>query len=62
MLGLEQMHGRFRDYLRSHCSFEDTLSDIRKQLKHMGDAGTYDFLYVVGEEVPTYEEWCQGHG
>ena len=49
MLELEQTHG----------SFEDTLKDLRKQFKYLGDAGTFHFLYVVGEEVPSYEEWCQ---
>jgi len=62
MLELEQMHGSFRNYLRSHGSFEDTLKDIRKQFKYMGDAGTYHFLYVAGEEVPPDDEWCQTHG
>ncbi len=62
MLELAQMHGSFRDYLQSHGSFEETLTDIRKQFKYMGDAGTYHFLYVVGEEVPPYDEWCQAHG
>ena len=44
MLELEQKHGSFQDYLRSHGSFEGTLKDIRKQFKYMGDAGTYHFL------------------
>ena len=62
MLELEQKHGSFRDYLRSHVNFEDTLKDIRRQFKYMGDAGTYHFLYVVGEQVPPYDECCQAHG
>ena len=59
MLELEKVHGSFRNYLRSHGGFEETLKDIRRQFKYMGDAGTYHFLYVVGEEVPPYDEWCQ---
>ncbi len=61
MLELAQMHGSFRDYLQSHGSFEETLKDIRKEFKYMGDAGTYHFLYDVGEEVPPYNEWCPAH-
>ena len=62
MLELEREHEGFRSYLRSHGGFEGTLQDIRKQFKYMGDSGTYHFLYVVGEEVPSYEEWCSSHG
>ncbi len=62
MLELERQHGGFRNYLRSHGGFDGTLQDIRKQFKYMGDSGSYHFLYVVGEEVPSYEEWCSSHG
>ncbi len=61
MLELEQGHGTFTDYLRSHGGFEATMKDVRKQFKYMGDSGTYHFLYVVGEEVPPYEEYCATH-
>ncbi len=62
MLELEKQHGSFASYLRSQGGFEETLQDIRKQFKYMGNSGTYHFLYVVGEEVPSYEEWCSSHG
>jgi len=61
MLELEKQHGSFRGCLRSHGGFEGTLQDIRKQFKYMGDSGTYHFLFVVGEEAPSYEEWCRSH-
>ena len=61
MLELEEEHGSFPNYLRSHGGFEGTLKDIRKQFKYMGDAGTFYFLWVVGEDVPDYEEWCEAH-
>ena len=54
---LEAKHGSFRGYLRSHEDFDATVKDVRKQFKFMGDMGTYLFLYVVGEEVASYEEW-----
>ena len=44
-------------YLRSHEDFDATVKDVRKQFKFMGDMGTYLFLFVVGEEVPSHEEW-----
>ena len=61
MLELEQRHGSFRDYLRSHGGFEETLKDIRRQFKYLGDSGTYRFLWVVGEEVPPHDEFCATH-
>jgi len=61
MLELEKSHGSFRDYLRSHDGFEATVKDLRKQFKFMGDMGSYYFLYVVGEKVPSHEEWMESH-
>ena len=58
MLELERSHASFRSYLRSHGDFESTLKYLRKRFKFLGDMGCYYFLYVVGEEVPSYEEWC----
>ena len=57
MLDLEAKHRSFRNYLRSHDTFEETVTDLRKQFKFLGDTGCYMFLYVVGEEVPPHEEW-----
>ena len=57
MIELEKSHGSFRNYLRSHDSFDATVKDLRKQFKFLGDMGAYLFLYVVGEVVPPYEEW-----
>ena len=54
---LDRKHGTFREYLRSHHSFEATVNDLRKQFKFLGDMGCYYFLYVVGEKVPPHEEF-----
>ncbi len=62
MLELEKGHGTFQKYLRSHGSFDDTVKDLRKQFKFLGEMGCYHFLYVVGEEVPPYEEWSARRG
>jgi DNA-3-methyladenine glycosylase I len=59
MLELERQYGTFRDYLRSHGSFEATVADLRKRLKFVGDFGAYYFLHVVGEEVPSHEEFVR---
>ena len=57
MVELDEEHGGFQKYLRSHLDFSSTVQDIRKQFKFMGDTGTYFFLLVVGEEVPPHDEW-----
>ena len=70
MLALEERYGSpstssgqgFRNYLRSHGSFEATVKDLRKCFRFLGDMGAYYFLWVVGEEVPSYEDWCSSRG
>ena len=62
MLELEREHGSFKAYLRSHGGFEETVKDMRKRFKFLGDSGAFHLLYVVGEDVPSYEEWCTSRG
>jgi DNA-3-methyladenine glycosylase I len=59
MIDLDEAHGGFKKYLRSHGDFEATVKDLRKQFKFLGDSGAFIFLYVVGEPVPTYDDWCK---
>jgi 3-methyladenine DNA glycosylase Tag len=54
---LDREHGGFRKYLRSHGDFWETLADLKRHFRFLGDTGTYYFLYLVGEEVPSHEEW-----
>src|SRR5207244_1231556 len=56
MLDLAAKHGSFRKFLRSHDGFDETVADLKKQFKFIGDMGAYYFLHVVGEEVPPHEE------
>ena len=62
MLEVADTHTQFRRYLRSHADFEATVKALRTRFKFLGEAGAYYFLYVVGEPVPPYEEWCAAHG
>ncbi len=62
MVDLEREHDGFGSYLRSHGGFEGTVKDLRKQFKFLGEHGTYYFLWGVGEEVPSYEEWRASRG
>ncbi|MCH7653932.1 MAG: hypothetical protein IIB14_09675 [Chloroflexi bacterium] len=47
----------FQKYLRSHDDFPALVKDFRKNFKFLGDMGSYLFMYIVGEEVPSHEEW-----
>ena len=62
LLDLEKEHGGFQSYLRSHGGFEATDKDLRKRFGFLGETGAYYFLYVVSEDVPSYEEWCASRG
>jgi 3-methyladenine DNA glycosylase Tag len=55
-------HGSFKKYLRSHGDFEQTVADLKRRFKFLGDTGAYFFLHVVGEEVPPHEQWMRTHG
>jgi 3-methyladenine DNA glycosylase Tag len=57
ILALDREHGGFRNYLRSHTSFEETVADLKRQFSFLGDTGSYYFLHVVGEKVPSHNEW-----
>ena len=59
MVELDKQHGSFKSYLRSHGGFEGTVAALRKEFKFLGDMGAYYMLYVVGEEVPSHEDWMK---
>lgn len=59
MLELDAEHGGFKQYLRSQDDFADTVKMLKKDFKFLGDMGTYVMLYVVGEPVPSHEEWMK---
>jgi 3-methyladenine DNA glycosylase Tag len=62
MLDLADQHAGFGEYLRSHGGFEETVADLRRRFKFLGDFGAYYFLYVVDQPVPDYEVWCASRG
>ncbi len=62
MVELDKQHGSFKSYLRSHGGFEGTVAALRKEFKFLGDMGAYYMLYVVGEEVPSHEDWMKSRG
>lgn len=57
LLELDAEHGGFRRYLGSFASFEQTVADLKRQFRFIGDSGAYHFLWSVGEPTPPYQEW-----
>lgn len=62
MLALDGEPGGFSGWLRSHADFDATVAALRGEFRFLGDTGAYYFLYVVGERVPSHEEWMKAHG
>ena len=58
LIELDEEYEGIRNYFRSHGDFYAVLKDVRKQFRYMGETGTYYWLYVLGEEVPDYAEFC----
>jgi Methyladenine glycosylase len=57
VIELDAEFGGFDRYLLSHGSFEETVADLKRQFRFIGDSGAYHFLYVVNRPVPPHEEW-----
>ena len=57
VIELDAEFGGFDRYLRTHGSFEETVADLKRQFRYIGDSGAYHFLYVVNRPVPPHEEW-----
>ena len=57
IVALDREHDGFRNYLRSHAGFDETVSDLTTRFRFLGDAGAYFFLHVVGEQVPSHDAW-----
>ncbi len=51
----------FRAYLGSHGSYAETVAALKEHFRFLGDSGAYHFLYVVGQPVPSHEEWMCEH-
>jgi DNA-3-methyladenine glycosylase I len=61
ILALDGEPGGFVGWLRSQEDFDATVAALRGEFRFLGDMGAYYFLYVVGEDVPTHEEWMKKH-
>ena len=61
MLALEDQPGGFLGWLRGQDDFDATVAALRGEFRYLGDLGAYYFLYVVGEDVPSHDEWARTH-
>jgi DNA-3-methyladenine glycosylase I len=61
MVALEDEPGGFVGWLHGRGDFEATVAALRGEFRFLGDMGAYYVLYVVGEKVPTHEEWMATH-
>lgn len=61
LLELDAEHGGFATYLHSHRDYDATVADLKRQFRFIGDTGAYYFLHVVGEKVPSHDEWAAAH-
>jgi len=59
ILELDREHRGFRNYLRSHRSYGQLVSDLRTRFSYVGDISAYYFLYRVGEKVPPFARWSK---
>jgi 3-methyladenine DNA glycosylase Tag len=62
LLKKNEEFGSMKNYLNAQGDFENTVKDLRKSFKWLGDLGAYYFLWVVNEPVPSYEDWCKSRG
>jgi DNA-3-methyladenine glycosylase I len=61
ILALDDEPGGFVGWLRARNDFDATVAALRGEFRFLGDMGAYYVLYVVGEDVPTHEEWMKKH-
>ena len=59
VIELDAEHGGFDSYLRSHRNLEQTVADLKRQFRFIGDSGAYHFLWSIdGPTPPTTSGWA----
>jgi hypothetical protein len=59
LLELDRDHAGFQKYLRSHKSYAELTSDLKRRFSYVGDISAYYFLFRVGEKVPPFKRWIK---
>lgn len=57
LLRLEREHAGFANYLRSFETYDELVTDLRRQFAFLGELSAYYVLFRVGEPVPRFEDW-----
>jgi len=57
LLELDKEHGGFRKYLEAQGDTPALATDLQRQFRFIGPSGAYTFLWMVGEPVPSHDEW-----
>ena len=57
VIELDAEHGGFDSYLRSHRDFAQTVADLKRQFRFIGNSGAYHFLWSIDEPTPAYADW-----
>lgn len=61
LLELDKASGGFAGYLSSHRDFDETVADLKRNFRFIGDSSAYYFLAAVGEPVPGWEQCAGSH-
>lgn len=57
LIELDAEYGGSGRYLRSRGGFGETVADLKRQFRFIGDSGAHHFSWQVGEPVPDYDTW-----
>jgi 3-methyladenine DNA glycosylase Tag len=59
---IDERHGGMNRWLDSLGSFDAQVAELTRAFRFLGETGAYYFLYVVGKEVPSHQEWMHSRG
>lgn len=60
LLDIEDDFGSFQAFLAQYPNYHEQVEALRKNFKYLGETGCYYFLYVIGQDVPSHDEWRRG--
>jgi hypothetical protein len=57
LLALEREYGSFVVYLRGFGTYAERSAALKRRFHFLGALGVYYLLFLIGEDVPPFEEW-----
>jgi 3-methyladenine DNA glycosylase Tag len=61
LLALDGEPGGYEAWLDRQGGFDETVRELGRRFKYLGEFGSYYYLYVTGRPVPEHEEWAKAH-